>query len=102
MAERWWHTTHIFLYVDKEMIVTLYDFHHMTSLRCDGVVIDLEGELGTQLGINLLWRRYTIKTNCYLDIEANYRPLPQVTVDDCAKMARAFLAIPPRGISFHE
>ena len=51
----------------------------------------MEGELGTQLGIDLLRQRYTTKTICYFDIEVDYRPLPQLMADDCAKMDRAFL-----------
>ena len=73
------------------MTVTPHDFHHMTGLRCDGAFINLEGESGTQLSIDLLGRRYTTKMICYFDIETNYNSFPQVTANDCAKMARAFL-----------
>ena len=44
LAERWWDTIHTFHIVEMEMIVTPYDFHQMTSLRCDGSQINLEGE----------------------------------------------------------
>ena len=71
--------------------MTFYGFHRMTGLRCDGALINLKGELGTQLSIDLLWRRYTIQKISYFHIEADYRPFPQVTADDWAKMARAFL-----------
>ena len=91
MVERWWDTTHSFHIADKEMIVTPHDFHHMTGLRSDGAFINLEGELGTQLGIYLLGRRYTTETICYFDVEVHYRPFPQVTANDYARMARAFL-----------
>ena len=73
------------------MTVTPYDFHHMIGLRCNGALINLEGESGTQLGIDLLEKRYTTKTIHYFEIKANYKPLPWVTTDDCTKMARAFL-----------
>ena len=51
----------------------------------------MKDESGTQLGIDFLEKRYTTKTIHYFDIEANYRPLPQVAADDCAQMASAFL-----------
>ena len=73
------------------MTMTPHDFHCMTSLRCDGALINLEGVLGTQLGIDLLGRRYTVKTIHYFNIKADYRPFLEVIVDNWAKMARAFL-----------
>ena len=63
----------------------------MTSLRCDGMIINLWGASSMQLGIELLERRYSTDTIHYYDIKTNYRPLPQVTPDDYARMARAFL-----------
>ena len=48
----------------------------MTSLRCDKALVNLEGELGTQLGIDLLKMRYIIEKICYFHIEADYRPFP--------------------------
>ncbi|KAL0010961.1 hypothetical protein SO802_006069 [Lithocarpus litseifolius] len=74
-----------------EMTMTPLDFHHMNVRRYDGALINLEGEWGKQLGIDLLKRRYTTQMIRYFDIKANYRPLPQVTGNDYAKMARAFL-----------
>lgn len=56
--------------------MTPHDFHYMTYLRCDGALINLEGEVGTHIGIDLLGRRYTIEMICYFDIETNYKPLP--------------------------
>lgn len=91
LAKRWWDATRTFHIADREMIITPHDFHRMTSLRCDRALINLEGESGTQLGINLLGRKYTTDTIRYLDIEADYMLLPQVMVDDYTKMARAFL-----------
>ena len=46
LAEWWWDTTHTFHIANREMTVTPYDFHRMTGLRCDGVIINLEGESG--------------------------------------------------------
>ena len=56
LAEKWWDTTCTFHIIDREMIVTPHDFHCMTNLRCDRALINLEGKLGTQLGIDLLRR----------------------------------------------
>ena len=66
------------------MTVTSRDFHCMTNLRCDGAIINLEGESGTRLVIDLLGRRYYSDTICYLDIEADYWPLHEETTVDCA------------------
>ena len=63
----------------------------MTSLRCDGTIINLWGALGMQLGIELLKRRYSTDKIHYYDIKMDYRPLPQVTPNDYAWMAKAFL-----------
>ena len=73
------------------MTVTSHDFHYMTDLRCDSALINLEGEFGTQLAIDLLGRRYSTDTIRYFNIKADYRPLPQETVKECAWMPRAFL-----------
>ena len=62
LAERWWDIT--------------YTFHHMTGLRCDEALINLEDESAIQLGIDLLERRYTTEMICYFNIEMDYRPLP--------------------------
>ena len=82
LAERWWDTIHTFHIADREMIVTPHDFHCKTDLRCDGALINLEGELGIQLDMDLLRGRYITDTICYFDIELNYNPLPQVTADN--------------------
>ena len=76
LVERWWDTIHTFYIVEREMTVTPHDFHHMTSLRCDDAVINLKGESGTQLAIDLLGRRYSTDTIRYYNIEVDYRPLP--------------------------
>ena len=72
------------------MIVTPHDFHHKTDLRCDGALINLEGELGIQLDMDLLRGRYITDAIRYFDIESNYNPLPQVTADNQTWMAIAF------------
>ena len=75
LAKRLWDTTHTFHIADREMIVTPHDFHHMIGLRCNGALINLEGKSGTQLGIDLLERRYNPDTIHYFDIEMDYKPL---------------------------
>jgi len=72
-------------------MVTPHDFHQMIGLRFDGPLIDLEGESGIQLGVNLLGCRYSNESICYLDLEADYKPCSQAMPNDCARMARAFL-----------
>ena len=54
LAERWWDTIHTFHIPEMKMTVTPHDFHRITSLRCDGLLINLEGESGILLGIDLL------------------------------------------------
>ena len=64
--------------------MTPYAFHWMTSLRCDSLIINLEGELGTEMSIELLERRHIAKLVRYFDLEMNHRPFPQKTLKDCA------------------
>ena len=71
--------------------MTPHNFHQMTSLSCDGLIINLEDELGIQLGIELLGQRRMIETICYFDLELDHKPLPQETLEDYARMVRAFL-----------
>ena len=54
-------------------------------------IIDLKGELGIQLGINVLEHRCSSEHVPYFDLEMDYRPLSQAMLDDYARMARAFL-----------
>ena len=84
LVERWWNPTHTFHIAKREMIVTPYDFHRMTCLRCDGLLINLEGESSIQLGIDLLGWRHMTKTVCYFDLKMDHRPLPQEMPKDCA------------------
>ena len=44
LVERWWNPTYTFHIAKREMIVTPYDFHRMTDLRCDVSLINLEGK----------------------------------------------------------
>ena len=76
LVERWWNITHTFHIVDREMTMTPHDFHRMTSLRCDGTIINLKGKSGVQLGIELLGWKYMTNTIHYFDIEIDYKPLP--------------------------
>ena len=76
LAERWWNTTHTFNIVGREMTITPHNFHRMTGLRFDGVLIGLEDELGIRLGIDLLERRYAIEMIRYTDLEANFMHPP--------------------------
>ena len=90
LAKKWRDTTHTFHIVNREMTVTPHDFHWVTGLRCDRAIISLEDELGVQLGIELLGRRYMMDRIHYFDIESYYKPLPWVMPRDYAWMVRAF------------
>ena len=71
--------------------MTLRDFHRMPCRRCGDAIINLGGELDTQLAIDLLERRHSIDMICYFNIEVDYWPFPQKMVKDNAWKARAFL-----------
>ena len=71
--------------------MTPHDFHQMTGLRSHGPTINLEGESGIQLGIDLLGHAYPSEHIRYFDLERDFKPLSQETLDDCAQMARALL-----------
>ena len=91
LAKRWWDTTHTFHIAGQEMTITPYDFHRVTGLQFDGVLISLEDESGIRLGADLLERRYDIKTICYTDPEANFMDRPQGMPKECIWMAKVFL-----------
>jgi len=76
LAERSWDTTHTFHIANREMTITPHDFYYMTTLWFDGVPISLKDESGTQLGAELLGRRYTIETIHYIDLEVDFMHLP--------------------------
>ncbi|KAK9991437.1 hypothetical protein SO802_026422 [Lithocarpus litseifolius] len=88
LTKRWWDTTHTFHIVEREITVTLHDFHRMTGLRSYGPIINLEAELGIQLGIDLLGRAYPNERIRYFDLEKDYKPYSQAIPDDRAQMAR--------------
>ena len=71
--------------------MTPHDFHRMTDLRADGSIINLEGESGVQLDVDLLGRRYLSECVRYFDLETDYKPLSQAMPNDCAWIAKAFL-----------
>ena len=52
LAKSCWDTTHTFHITGRKMTMTPYDFHRITSR--DVLLINLEGESGILLGINLL------------------------------------------------
>ena len=76
LAERWWDTTHAFHNVGREMTIGPRDFHCMSSLRFDGVLISLEDKLVFWLGANLLGKRYATETIRYNDLEADFMHYP--------------------------
>ena len=45
----------------------------MTSLSSHGPIINLEGKLGVELGLDLLRRAYTNEYVYYTDLEANFK-----------------------------
>lgn len=71
--------------------MTPHDFHQMTGLRSHGLTINLEGKLSIQLGIYLLGRAYPSERIRYFDLERDYKPLSQATLDNRDQMARALL-----------
>ena len=73
------------------MNVTPYAFRWMTSLRCDSLIINLEGESGIEISIKLLEQRHIAKSVRYFNLEMDHKPFPQKTLKDCAQMVRAFL-----------
>ena len=89
LAKRWWDTTHTFHITDWEMAIIPHDFHRMTGLWFDGAFINLEGELGIQLGLELLGRRYATKTICYTNLEADFMRCPQGTTNECDMWIRS-------------
>ena len=91
LAERWWDTSHTFHIAGREMTMTPHDFHWMTDLWSDGLIINLENESSIQLGIDLLGCAYTTKHIHYFDLKRDYKPLSQATLDDHIRMARTFL-----------
>ena len=73
------------------MTVTPFDFFCMTDLNFEGAIISLDGVSGMQLGINMLGRKYSTETIRYFDLVLDYMFLPQRTMEECVRMAKAFL-----------
>ena len=91
LAERWWDTTYTFHITDREMTITPHNFHHITGLWFNRLSISLEDKLGTQLGVELLERRYATKTIRYTNLEADFVGRPQGTTKEFSRMAKVFL-----------
>ena len=91
LVERWWDTTHTFHIAERKMNLTPYAFRWMTNLQCDSLIINLEGESGIVISIELLEWSCIAKSVRYFDLEMDHRPFPQKTLKDCAQMVRAFL-----------
>ena len=58
------------------MIVTPYDFYHMTDLSFEGYIISMDSASGIQLGLDILGRKYSIETIHYFDLVLDYMFLP--------------------------
>ena len=91
MAKRWWDITPTFHIANQDMTITPHDFHCMTSLQFDGVLISLEGKSGTRLGLKLLERRYAMETIRYINLKADFMRCPQATAEEYSRMARVIL-----------
>ena len=90
LTEMWWDTTHTFHIAEWKIIVTPHDFHQMTSLRSHGPIINMDSELGVELGIDLLGHAYPSEHVRYFALEFDFKHLSQATLEDRARMARAF------------
>ena len=75
LAERWWDTTYTFHIAKYEITMTPHDFHQMISLRSHRPIINLEGESGIQVGIDLLGLAYFSEHVRYYDLEVDFKPL---------------------------
>ena len=84
------------------MMVTLYHFHYMIGLNFEGAIINLDGVLGIQLGLNMLGRKYSTKTIRYFDLVSGYMHLPQWTTEECIWMATAFLLSFVKGLPLYQ
>ena len=50
------------------MTVIPFDFYRMTGLSFEGAIINLDGALSIQLGLDMLGRKYSIETIHYFDL----------------------------------
>ena len=99
LIERWWDTTQTFHIAEREMTVTAYNFYHMIGLSIEGAIINFDGVLGIQLGLDMLGRKYSIESIYYFDLVSDYMLLPQRTVDKRIHMARENGGILPQRIT---
>ena len=76
LIKRFQDTTHTSHIAEQEMTVTPYDFYRMTGLSYEGSIINLDGVLGIQLGLDMLGRKYSIETIRYFDLVSDYMHLP--------------------------
>ncbi|KAK9996702.1 hypothetical protein SO802_021388 [Lithocarpus litseifolius] len=60
----------------------------ITGQRFDGIPISLEDESGTQLGVELLERRYTTETIRNTDLEVDFMRHPLGTAEECDRIAK--------------
>ena len=86
-----WCTTHAFHIAKREMMVTPYNFYHVTGLSFEGAIISFDYMLGIQLGLDMLGRKYSTETICYFDLVSNYMFFPQRTTEKRVCIAMAFL-----------
>ena len=91
LIERWWDTTYTFHITKREMMVTPYDFYHMTGLSFKRAIINLDSVSGIQLGLDMLGTKYSIEIIHYFDLVSDYMLLPQRIMEEHVWMARAFL-----------
>ena len=71
--------------------MTFYDFYCMTGLSFKGTIINLDGVSGIYLGLDMLGRKYSFESICYFDLVSYYMLLPQRTMEEFIRIARAFL-----------
>ena len=69
--------------------MTPHDFHWMTNLRSHGPLINMEGELGMELGIDMVGHAYPSEHIHYFALEFDFKHLSQATLEDQIRMARA-------------
>ena len=63
----------------------------MTGLSFEGTFTNLDGVSGIQLGLDMQGRKYSIETIHYFELVSDYMFLPQRTMEEHVRMARAFL-----------
>ena len=71
--------------------MTPYNFHRITDLSFEGVIINLDGMSSIQLGLDMLGKKYSTETIHYFELVSDYMLLPQRTIEERIRMVRAFL-----------